>query len=217
MKKDIKLLLYPLIALAIFAGIMIFANKEKPSEVSQVTEASPPVQASVLREGLYFKGPENAKVTVVEFFDPECEGCAAFHPILKKLIAEYPSNVRLATRYMLFHGNSYPAALALEGAGKQGKYWEMYNFMLERQNEWSHQKEPVTSIFEKFAKELKLNMEEFNKSYEDFTFKATLSKDVAEGQQLGVRGTPTFFVNGQILMNLSYDDLKAAIDRELAR
>ena len=118
---------------------------------------------------------------------------------------------------MLFHGNSYSAALALEGAAKQGKFWEMYNFMLERQAEWSHQKDSVVHIFERFAKELGLNIEEFNKSFDDLTFKAALAKDVADGQALGVRGTPTFFINGKMLMNLSYADLKNAIDAELAK
>lgn len=213
MKKDIKLLLLPLAALLIIgAGVMYF-NQEKPKEIPVTTMAS-----NLLREGdNHVKGPESAKVTVVEFFDPECEGCAAFHPILKQITNEYPNDVKLVARYMLFHGNSFSAALALEGAAKQGKFWEMYDFMLERQAEWSHQKEPVVSIFEKFAKELGLNIEEFNKSFEDLTYKATLAKDVADGQALGVRGTPTFFINGKMLMNLGYADLKSAIDAELAK
>lgn len=212
MKKDIKLVIFPLIALVIFGGLLTFFNKK---------EASPPVnapispQANIQRIGNYTKGPLDAKVTIVEFFDPECEGCAAFHPILQKILAEYPNDVQLVARYMLFHGNSYPAALALEGAGKQGKYWEMYSILLERQNEWSHQEKPVTSFFEGYAKELKLDLVEFNKSYDDLTFKAALAQDVTEGKMLGVKGTPTFFINGQILMNLSYNDLKNAIDKEL--
>lgn len=213
MKKDIKLIIFPLIALVIFGGLLAYFNKDDAAE--KMSAPSTP-QANLLREGNYTKGPDGAKVTVVEFFDPECEGCAAFHPILQKVLAEYPNDVQLVARYMLFHGNSYPAALALEGAGKQGKYWEMYATLLERQSEWSHQEEPVNSIFERFAKELKLNLVEFNKSYDDITFKAALAQDVSEGKLLGVKGTPTFFVNGQILMNLSYNDLKTAIDKELA-
>lgn len=214
MKKDIKFIIFPLIALALFTAGLMFFNKNKEEAVSETPVAQ---QANLLREGNYTKGPNGAKVTLVEFFDPECEGCAAFHPILKKIIEEYPNDVQLVARYMLYHGNSYSAALALEGAGKQGKFWEMYNFMLERQNEWSHQKESVTHIFEGFARELNLNIEEFNKSYDDLTFKAALAKDVAEGQQLGVRGTPTFFINGKMLMNLSYQDLKNGIEEELRK
>lgn len=213
MKTDIKLLLLPLLALIILGAGLMYFNKEKPAEIPAQKQTS-----VLLREGMnHVKGPESARVTVVEFFDPECEGCAAFHPLLKQIAAEYPADVKIVARYMLFHGNSFSAALALEGAGKQGKFWDMYNFMLERQPEWSHQKEPVTTIFEKYAKELGLDLVEFNKAYDDLTFKATLAKDVADGQELGVRGTPTFFVNGKMLMNLSYADLKNAIDAELAK
>lgn len=214
MKKDMKLVIFPLIALVIFGGLLAFFNK-KDATTTETVEAT--AQTNVQRTGNYSKGPADAKVTVVEFFDPECEGCAAFHPILQKILSEYPNDVKLVARYMLFHGNSYPAALALEGAGKQGKYWELYSILLERQSEWSHQDKPVTSIFEGFAKELNLDLVEFNKSYEDLTFKAALAQDVTEGKALGVKGTPTFFINGQILMNLSYNDLKNAIDKELAR
>jgi protein-disulfide isomerase len=213
MKKEVKFILFPLIALALFALAIFLFNKKENVET---TEASQPVKTKIERDGNYSKGKPDAKVTVVEFFDPECEGCAAFHPILQKLISEYPEDVRLVARYMLFHGNSYPAALALEGAGKQGKYWEMYSMLLERQNQWSHQDSPVNTVFEKFASELGLNIPEFNKAYDDLTFKAALAQDVTEGKELGVKGTPTFFVNGKILMQLSYEDLKNAIDKELA-
>jgi protein-disulfide isomerase len=212
MKTEIKLILIPLLVLILISIGVVYFNKDKAEPVLSKDENS-----NLQREGNYKKGPSSARVTVIEFFDPECEGCAGFHPILKKIVDEYPNDVQLVARYMLFHGNSHPAAMALEGAGKQGKYWEMYNFMLERQNEWSHQKEPVTDIFEKFAKELGLNIEEFNKSYDDLTFKASIAKDMADGQALGVRGTPTFFINGKMLMNLSYNDLKEAIDIELSK
>ena len=214
MKKDMKLVIFPLIALVIF-GVLLAVFNKKEATPEEATSVAP--KANIQRVGNYTKGPVDAKVTIVEFFDPECEGCAAFHPILQKILSEYPQDVQLVARYMLFHGNSYPAALALEGAGKQGKYWEMYSILLERQNEWSHQEKPVTSIFEGFAKELNLDLTEFNKSYDDLTFQAALAKDVEEGKMLGVRGTPTFFVNGQILMNLSYNDLKNAIDKELIK
>lgn len=213
MKKDLKMVLFPLLALIIFAGAIMFFNREKPGETAAPVA---PQAANILREGNYSVGPKDAKVTVVEFFDPECEGCAAFHPIFKKIISEYP-NVQFVARYMLYHGNSNTAALALEGAGKQGKFWEMYAALLERQNEWSHKSEPVMHIFEQYAKEFNLNVEEFNKAYDDFTFKSALAKDVSDGQQLGVKGTPTFFINGKMLMRLSYQDLKDAIDAELSK
>ncbi len=118
---------------------------------------------------------------------------------------------------MLYHGNSENAALALEGAGKQNKYWEMYNLLLERSHQWGHLKESAAPIFEKYAQELGLNIAEFNKSYTDSSLKEKLVQDISDGKALGVKGTPTFFVNGVMLQKLSYTELKNAIDLELKK
>lgn len=211
MKKEVKFILFPLIAVALFAIIIFVMNKKEP----EVTQALPP-EVKMERDGNYSKGKADAKVTIVEFFDPECESCAAFHPILQQVVREHAESVRLVARYMLFHKNSHPAALALEGAGKQGKYWEMYNILLERQPQWSHQEKPVNVFFEAFAKELGLNIEEFNKSYDDLTFKALIAQDMSEGQQLGVKGTPTIFVNGQMLNEPSFQVLKNLVEQKIA-
>lgn len=80
-----------------------------------------------------------------------------------------------------------------------------------------HFKESAAPIFEKYAQELGLNIEEFNKSYSDPALKAKLTQDINDGKALGVKGTPTFFVNGNILQKLSYSDLKNAIEIELKK
>jgi protein-disulfide isomerase len=215
MKKDMKMILFPVVALLVFAGIFMFFMKKDPAPKMVGDNSTSLMVPSITRDGNYTKGPAGAKVQVVEFFDPECEGCSAFHPIVKRILAEYSNDIEFVARYMLFHGNSVPAAKALEGAGAQGKYWEMYNFLLERQDQWSHRKEPVISIFEAYAKELGLNVEEFSKAFENPLYDQMFAKDMADGQQLGVKGTPTFFINGKPLMSLSYEDFKNAIDNEL--
>lgn len=212
MKKNVKLIIFPiigLIVLALFAGYFMEARKKQARMDS--------MPSNLLRKGNYTKGPSGAKVLLVEFFDPECESCAAFHPALKKILASYPKDIEFVARYMLYHGNSETAALALEGAGKQNKYWEMYDLLLERAAQWGHLKESAAPIFEKYAQELGLNIEEFNKSYSDPALKAKLTQDISDGKALGVKGTPTFFVNGNILQKLSYSDLKTAIEIELKK
>lgn len=214
MKKDIKFIVFPIVAIVIIAlGYFLM----KPKEVTTEQTVAPAAQASLNRSSAFVKGNPDAKVTVVEFFDPECEGCAGFHPILMQIMKEFPNDVKLEARYMLFHGNSYDAALALEGAGKQGKYWEMYNFLLERQQHWSHQEESVRETFEMYASELGLNLEEFNKSYDDFGSKAVIAQDASDGKLLNVNGTPTLFINGAKLERLSYEDLKQKIQSEIQK
>lgn len=161
-------------------------------------------------------GPADAKVTIVEFLDPECEACAAFYPKVKGLIDDNKTNVRLVVRYMLFHGNSQLAAIATEAAGKQGKYWEMQGQLFYRASEWTHQKEPQQAAFEKFAKDINLNIEKFRTDMKDPKILANILNDFAVGPTIGVRGTPTLFVNGEMLSEMSYDGLKSLIQKKLA-
>lgn len=214
MKKDFKLILFPILAVLIFGGIIFFMNKS-PNEKKDIHPAVT-VPSQLMRETAYSKGETNAPVTIVEFFDPECEGCGAFHPLLMRIMDEYQGKVKLVARYMLFHGNSQFAAFALEGAGAQGKYWELYNILLERQREWGHQ-EPgsVNHIFEKYAQEIGLDVAKFKSAFGDTNYSAIFAKDIAEGKALGVKGTPTFFINGEMLSRLSYQDLRNAIDAAL--
>lgn len=211
MKKDIKLIIAPIVLIIVIA-LGYYALKGKKADQSQSNVAP---STTLSRDTAYVKGAENAKVKIVEFFDPECEGCAGFHPILMKVLSDFPNDVSLEARYMLFHGNSYLAAMALEGAGKQGKYWELYNILLERQSDWSHKEEPVPHIFEMYAKELDLDVEAFNQSYDDISFKSVITRDMNDGKILEVRGTPTLFINGKRLERLSYNDLKLAVEAEL--
>lgn len=212
MKKNVKLILFPvmgLIILGVIAGSFIDAQKKQAR-----LDAMPP---NLVRQDSYKKGPNDAKVLVVEFFDPECESCAAFHPIVKKILAENPDDIEFIARYMLYHGNSFTAALALEGAGKQNKYWEMFDILLERPAQWGHRPESAKPIFETYAQELGLNIEEFNKSYDDPLLQEKLNRDIADGKSLGVKGTPSFFINGQLLPKISYAHLKEAIKVELEK
>lgn len=215
MKKEIKLILAPIVFIAV-AAIAYFSMNSNKDAISQA-ENNSTTSAQISRSSAFVKGPTEAKVEIIEFFDPECEGCRAFHPILMKIMDDFQGQVKLQARYMLFHGNSYEAALALEGAGAQGKYWEFYNFLLERQHHWGHQDGSVRHIFEMYAKELNLDIDKFNSSYEDISYKAVIAQDLNDGKALDVRGTPTFFINGVKLGRLSYNDMKTAVEEALKK
>ena len=160
-------------------------------------------------------GPENAKVIIVEFLDPECESCAAFYPKVKGIVDEYKTQVQFVVRYMLFHGNSKLAAQANEAAAKQGKYWEMQGQLFYRANEWTHQSSPQELVFAKFANDIGLDVKRFKNDMKDASVIANIENDFKEGPSLGVTGTPTLFVNGRMLTELSYVSLKALIEEEL--
>ena len=169
-------------------------------------------------------GPADAKVTLVEFYDPECEACAAFHPIVKNILKDYPGKIRFVARYMPLHPNSVSAASLTEAAGEQGKYWQAQELLFRKQQEWGQKhgataSEPAADInvlFQKYAEELGLDLPKANAAVKENRYGSKIERDKKDGQALGVRQTPTFFVNGRKLMQFSESALRQMIDAELA-
>lgn len=223
MKKEFKILIGILVlVVAAFAiGSQVYKSSNSSStETAAAPDQSGETRAEAVDERLVRPdspslGPENAAVTLVEFLDPECESCRAFHPEVKRILKEYEGRIRLVVRYMPFHGNSVLAALATEAAGDQGKYWEMQDLLFAKQSEWGHQSEPQRELMEKYAQELNLDVEKFKASLSNLLVLQKLERDKQDGAALGVNGTPTFFVNGRKLESLSYDDMKAQIESHL--
>lgn len=174
-----------------------------------------PQQDGLIRDDSPILGPADAPVTLVEFLDPECESCRAAYPLIKELLAEYPDDLRLVVRYFPLHANSTLAAQATEAAGEQGKYWEMQELLFERQPEWGEQQTLQEELFIEYARGLGLDVDRFIADMSKTQYVKKVERDRADGVALGVRGTPTFFVNGGWVQQPSYDALKAAVDRAL--
>ena len=170
-------------------------------------------------------GAADASITLVEFLDPECESCAAFAPVMKKILKDYDGKIRLVVRYMPLHPNSLRAATLTEAAGEQGKYWEMQELLFQKQPEWGtkhgagHTAQPVNidALFEKYAKELGLDLAKINAAVKENRYQTKLQRDLRDGQTLGVRQTPSFFVNGRKLQRFGEADLRALIEDELKK
>lgn len=160
-------------------------------------------------------GPSGAKVTLVEFFDPECEACRASFPAVKQVLKEFDGQVRLVMRYATFHKNSEYAVAVLEAARKQGKFWEALEVLFTRQPEWASHETPKPELLEGYMKGLGLNMETFASSLKDSEIKSKIQQDQEDGVQLAVTGTPAFFVNGKPLLQLGRDGLRSAIVEQL--
>lgn len=162
-------------------------------------------------------GPADAPVTLVEFLDPECEACRAFFPIVKDIMAAYDGQVRLVIRYIPGHGNSALAAIALEAARAQdeAKYWDMMELLFERQPEWGEQEEPQPQAFLDVAAAVGLDVGPIQAAM-DAGETTMVERDLADALALDVSGTPTFFVNGTLVTDLSPDGLRAAIDAALS-
>ena len=159
----------------------------------------------------------DGKVTFVEFLDFECESCRAAFPAVEQLRKDYAGKVTFVVRYFPIpsHFNAERAARAVEAASKQGKFEQMYQKMYETQAKWGEQQVPADDRFRGFAKDLGLNLAAFDQAYADPATLERIKKDVADGEALGVTGTPTFFLNGQQLQPESAQDLIKSIDAAL--
>lgn len=220
MSKDIKIL--ALIAVAVIAVAVVGSYLYR----SSVQSKPAPDQArnsALVRDDSPALGPADAKVTIVEFLDPECESCAAFNPVVKNMLKTYDGRVRLVVRYMPLHPNSVPAANFMEAAGEQGKYWQAQELLFRKQPDWGERhgappnapKPNIDALFEGYAKELGLDLDKTMSAVRQNRFAAKLDRDRRDGQSLGVRRTPTIFVNGRELARLDENQLKALIDQEL--
>ncbi len=227
MRKEVKILgaIAVLVVVAAIVGANYYRNSVQSQRVTTGNSNSNKPQLNpeqLVRPDSPTLGATDAKVTIVEFLDPECESCAAFNPTVKKMMKEYDGKVRLVVRYMPLHPNSVLAATFTEFAGEQGKYWQAQEFLFQKQPEWGTKHGPATTpqadvkaLFEKYAMELGFDLAKFEAAVKENRYAAKLDRDRKDGQTLGVRQTPTIFVNGRKLARLYESDLKALIEEEL--
>jgi protein-disulfide isomerase len=178
--------------------------------------APPPAQAQKValpdNAAMVTRGPQDAKVTIVEFSDFQCPFCSRVEPTLAQIAKEYPKDVRLVWRNqpLPFHPNAMPAAEAACAAGEQGKFWEMHDKM------YANQQQLSPDSYNKWAQESGLNMNKFKASVDAHECKPRIEADSKYGQSVGANGTPTFFINGRQLVGAQpYDQFKAVIDSEI--
>jgi protein-disulfide isomerase len=160
-----------------------------------------------------------ATVNFVEFLDFECEACGAVYPAIEQLRQQYGDRVNFVIRYFpgTGHFNAERAARSVEAAAQQGRLVEMYKLMFETQEEWGEQQVPMDDRFRGYAEQLGLDMARYDAVYNDPATRERVLADREDGLALGVRGTPTFLVNGEQLTPKSYDDLTRALDDALAK
>lgn len=159
----------------------------------------------------------DSDVTFVEFLDFECEACRAAFPLVEQLRSEYGDRVNFVVRYFPIqsHFNAERAARAVEAAAQQGKFEPMYKKMYETQSLWGEQRTPADETFRGFATQLGIDMAAFDEVYNDPATIDRINLDVADGKALGVKGTPTIFLDGNQVQFRSYKDLSAAVDQAL--
>lgn len=156
-------------------------------------------------------GPAEAPVTLVEFFDPSCEACRAFHPVVEALRKEFPTELRVVLRYTPFHKGSDEAVRILEAARMQNKFEHVLNALFEKQPDWALHDGPDLEKAWRIAGATGMDLV---KGKTDGLFPGTtavLNQDMADLTALGIEQTPTFYLDGRKLVDVSFETLQADI------
>jgi protein-disulfide isomerase len=162
-------------------------------------------------------GPRNAPVTIVEFFDPACETCRAFYPIVKDILKQYPNDVRLVIRYAPFHAGSDQVVKLLEAAKLQDKYLPVLEKVLSAQPQWADHGKPNLDLAYRAAQEAGLDIAKAQADAQTPAIEAVLKQDIEDLTALEVTKTPTFFVNGRGLPSFGDQQLLALVAEEVAK
>lgn len=218
MKKDIYTMggLLALL-LAIFGAVFYFYQKTKneAQEIRQSEERQTVDLSALIRPWSPTLGPSMARVVVVEFLDPECESCAAMHPIVKGILKDYEGRLQYVMRIMPLHDNSQLAATWLEAAREQNKLWEALDALFLRQMEWGAHHAPKPELIPQILRSVGVDIAKATVAKEKPEYRERIQKDKEDGYRLGVSGTPTFFVNGEMLLELGDAPLRAKIEAAL--
>lgn len=188
-----------------------------PEAVTQLTDDQ---WKDVLKNPSAQQGNKNAKVTMVEYTDYQCPFCSRYYTdtygqVKKNFVDTNKVNYIVRDLPLSFHPNSHIAAEAALCAGDQKKYWEMHDQLFGKQAEWSDLSDPK-SKFEDYAKTIGINSGNFLKCLTDGKFKKDVDDDIALAAKVGANGTPTFIINGKLLVGAQpYAEFEKAINEAL--
>ena len=160
-------------------------------------------------------GPEHAHVTIVEYGDFECPNCKQAAPAVKLLLERFPERVRLIFRHFPLtevHPHALMAAEAAECAGAQGQFWPMHDLLFENQ---LHLK---ANQLRAYAQRLPIDMARYTAEIDDHVYLQRIREHQRSAHDSGVRGTPTFFVNGRVQdVSFGMQGLFGAVEAALKR
>ena len=212
-KKLTVSLILGVVLVAFAFGVYNYQRRVQNSQMEKVTAQ----QARLVRMHSPVFGPQAAPVTIVEFFDPACETCRAFYPVVKDILARHPQDVRLVIRYAPFHQGSDKVAKLLEAAKRQDKYWPTLEMVLAEQPNWADHGTPNPELAYKAAEKAGLNLQQALADATTPAVEAVLKQDIEDLTAFEVTKTPTFFVNGRSLPSFGPDQLAALVAEEVAK
>lgn len=203
------------VGLAGFGGAAWYATR--PAPLAAPEPITPQLAEALMRPYSPVLGPETAPVTIVEFFDPACEACRAFHPIIKDIMAEHGDAVRVVIRYTAFHGEGSETAIrVLEAARMQNLFEPVLEAILREQPRWAAHGEMRPDFVLGIAVSAGLDEEAARIQMMAPQTMGILNQDGLDVETMGIRQTPTFFVNGRPLDPFGEPELRRLVATEVA-
>lgn len=202
-------------AIGLIAFFMIAGTLYKNYQMEEFTAMSKERAELFERPYSWSIGNKDAKVHLVEFFDPACETCAQFHPLVKDIMKKNEGNIRLTLRYAPYHQGSAQVVKMLEAARKQGKFTETLEMMFATQKYWASHHKPNPQMLWQFLPKLGLDIDRLIKDMKDPAMDKLVAQELADAKVLGATKTPSYFVNGKPLQQFGYEQLKELIYSEL--
>lgn len=216
-KKNIRLIkrviFWFLVIVLVFgtiAGVVFLSSNNQPNLVSDASLE--------INQADQFVGQIDSQVVLVEYGDYQCPACAAYHSVVKQVIDEYEDRILFVYRHFPLpqHRNAKMASYASEAAGVQEKFWEMHDFLYDNQSRWTTlSPSNFQSYLNDYAEEIGLDVEKFVADMSNESIKLKVNSDLVGGQKIGVRGTPSFFLNNEQIFPRSYEEIKNLIDSSL--
>lgn len=185
-------------------------------QAEAASEDAGQAESSLVRSHSPILGPQEAPITIVEFFDPACEACRAFYPLTKSILETYPEQVQLIVRYTPFHGEVSDTAIrVLEVARHQDVFEPVLEALLSRQDQWaSHGRFDESAILE-IASQAGLDRAAAEEQLNSAEVQAVIDQDMADVKTNQIRQTPTFFVNGELLEPFGMQELIDVVKSEI--
>ena len=212
MKQKTLFIVAAVVMLLAFVVGTLFYTAQKEEQSTQRIDTN---REALIRMHSPTLGKPDASVVIVEFFDPACETCSAFYPLVKDILAANPDQIRLVLRYAPFHNGSDKVVAVLEAARKQGKFWPALEALLATQADWSPHHTPQVDLVWPHLEGLGLDLEQVRADMHAPEIANLIAQDLADGETLKVNKTPEFFVNGKPLPSFGYEPLKALVAEAL--
>jgi len=210
------------VVIVLFVGIIfLYQNKQQSEQIENLgdtRELKIKNNELLLRDYSFKMGDNTKNISVVEFLDPECESCAIYSYVVKKLYKEYYKDIQIVIKYLDNHKNSRFTIQMLEATRVQGKYEEVLNMMFEKHSLWAshYQNTDKPELLWQFLQSIpNLDIEKLKEDMKNPQINEIIDQDRKDAEALGVRGTPTLYINGVLLEKLTQQALFDLVEKEI--